>query len=172
MSKTSWNEEQLFSSDRQDWATPQALFDALNEEFFFVMDAAASPNNAKSALYITSEQDSLKESWGSVIVETGCDPTGAAVWLNPPYGRDIGKWIQKAYEESLNGLVVVVLTFCRSDTKWWHRWAMKAAEVRLIEGRIRFEGAPASAPAPSCLLIFDESRRLPRFTTTNTLPRK
>jgi len=169
MSDSSWNEEQLFSSERHDWATPQALFDRVDLEFGFVLDAAAAPHNTKCRSYLSVEDDSLSCNWAEIAKSTS--DTGA-VWLNPPYGRDIGKWIQKAYEESLKGLTVVVLTFCRSDTLWWHQWAMKAAEVRLIKGRIRFEGASASAPAPSCLLIFDESRRLPRFTAVNDLPRR
>lgn len=162
-----WNEDQLFSSDRQDWATPRALFDALDSEFSFALDAAASTNNAKCENYITKEEDSLGLCWHSRVP---C--SDSSIWLNPPYGRDIGKWIKKAYEESLKGMTVVVLTFCRSDTKWWHRWAMKACEVRLIEGRVRFEGATASAPAPSCLLVFNESKRLPTFTVVNDLPRR
>ena len=165
MSDTSWNKEQLFSSEKHDWATPQALFTRVDFEFGFVLDAAASPHNTKCRDHLSVKDDALSCDWTAIagdISDTG------AVWLNPPYGRDIGKWIQKAYEESCKGLVVVVLTFCRSDTKWW----MKASEVRLIKGRVRFEGAPSSAPAPSCLLIFDESKRLPKFTVIDDLPRR
>jgi len=156
----SWNQDQLFASKRQDWGTPQALFDVLDAEFHFDLDAAASPHNAKCERYISEE--SLSAPWHRF---------GTHVWLNPPYGREIGKWIQKAYLESVAGACVVCLTFARTDTRWWHRWALRAAEIRLIEGRITFEGASASAPAPSCLLIFDEQRRSPRFVST-VLPRK
>ena len=163
MTDTAWNNEQLYSSRRQDWATPQALFDALDAEFGFVLDAAASEHNAKCRRWIGA--DSLERDWVRPL-HLG------AVWLNPPYGKEIGQWVEKAYRESLNGGCVVVLTFVRSDTKWWHEWAMKAAEIRLIKGRIKFEGAPSSAPAPSCLLIFDEGRRVPQFKTVTNLPRK
>jgi len=172
MSQTSWNDDQLFSSEKHDWATPQALFDVLDDEFCFELDAAASSINAKCAAYITEEHDALSISWRTALTDAGADPVEASIWLNPPYGRSIGKWIEKAHREAVDGCVVVVLTFCRTDTKWWHQWAMKAAEVRLIEGRIRFEGATASAPAPSCLLIFDERKRLPRFTVETDLPRR
>ncbi len=159
---TAWNDDQLYSSKKQDWATPQALFDALNEEFGFVIDAAASEHNAKCNTYLST--NSLSYPWAELSEYR-------SVWLNPPYGKDIGQWVEKAYKESKRGCCVVVLTFVRSDTKWWHDWAMKAAEIRLIKGRIKFEGAAASAPAPSCLLIFDESRRVPQFTTATDLPR-
>lgn len=161
---TAWNEDQLYSSKKQDWETPQALFDALHDEFDFGLDAAANAENAKCFQFI--EEDSLHANWAYAV------PGTHAIWLNPPYGKDIGEWIEKAYRESLKGCTVVVLTFVRSDTKWWHDWAMKAAEIRLIKGRIKFEGAPSSAPAPSCLLIFDESRRVPQFTTVTDLPRR
>jgi len=159
-----WNEEQLFSSKNNDWGTPWSLFEAIDAEFHFALDAAASSENAKCAHYVTEKDDGLSQSW----LDLG---KGGAVWLNPPYGRGIGDWIEKAYRESVKGCVVVCLTFCRTDTKWWHDWAMKAAEIRLIPGRVTFGGSKAGAPAPSCLLVFDETKRLPRFTVQE-LPRK
>lgn len=74
--------------------------------------------------------------------------------MNPPYGKEIAKWMKKAYEESLKGATVVCLTFARTDTKWWHDYAMKAAEIRFIKGRVRFEGADSSAPFPSVVIVF------------------
>ena len=97
MSDTSWNKEQLFSSEKHDWATPQALFTRVDFEFGFVLDAAASPHNTKCRDHLSVKDDALSCDWTAIagdISDTG------AVWLNPPYGRDIGKWIQKAYEES------------------------------------------------------------------------
>ena len=161
---SSWNGEQLFSADRNDWATPWALFNEVDREFCFSLDAAASASNTKCRRYLTKEDDALSKDWA-------VESAGGAVWLNPPYGRRIGLWIQKAFETSQDGVPVVCLTFCRSDTKWWHDWAMKAAEIRLIPGRVTFEGATAGAPAPSCLIVFDESRRSPRFIT-QALPRR
>lgn len=159
-----WDKDTLFSSKKQDWSTPRALFDTLNEEFNFTLDAAASPDNYLVSNYITEEVDSLNEDWE----QWG---GGGAVWLNPPYGRAIPKWIEKAYLESKKGICVVCLVFCRSDTRWWHQWAMRSAEIRLIPGRISFGGSKAGAPAPSCLLIFDEERKTPQFRT-QTLPRR
>ena len=160
---TAWNKEQLYSSKKQDWATPQGLFDVVDREFAFGLDAAATAENTKCFHFISEE--SLDQDWEALR------PGHHAVWLNPPYGKEIGKWVEKAYRESVKGCTVVVLTFARTDTKWWHDWAMRAAEIRLIKGRVKFVGATASAPAPSCLLIFDEGRRIPQFTTVTDLPR-
>ena len=160
----SWNEQQLFSSKRQDWATPWALFTEVSKEFNFVLDAAASKENRKCPNYFSVEDDALKQDWA-------IKAKGESVWLNPPYGRNIGVWIKKAYQESAKGCTVVCLTFARTDTRWWHDWAMKAAEIRLIPGRVTFIGGKSAAPAPSCLIVFDEKRRMPTFKT-QYLPRK
>jgi len=74
--------------------------------------------------------------------------------MNPPYGKKIGVWIAKAYQESRNGAVVVCLIPSRTDTVWWHDYIMRAAEIRFVRGRLRFEGAKASAPFPNALVIF------------------
>ncbi len=153
----------LYSSDEQKWATPRALFDALDLEFAFELDAAADASNAKCRRYLTEADDSLTVEWSTV--------TDGAVWLNPPYGRGIGAWIRKAAEESRKGLVVVCLVFARTDTAWWHDYAMRAAEIRLIPGRVTFGDAKNSAPAPSCVLVFDEARKRPHFITQE-LPRR
>jgi len=166
MSNPSWNQDQLFSSAKEDWGTPQSLFDALDKEFQFTLDAAAKPCNAKCSVYITPDEDSL-----SVDISWTERSDGGNVWLNPPYSRGMGPWLEKAYRESLNGIAVVVLTFARTDTVWWHQWAMKAAEIRLIPGRVVFQGAKAGAPAPSCVIVFDEARRFPRFVA-QPLPRR
>lgn len=135
-----------FSSDNQTWSTPQDFFDRLNAEFGFTLDVCALPDSAKCANYFTPEIDGLSQPW-----EGAC-------WINPPYGREIGKWMKKAYEESLRGAVVVCLVPARTDTKWWHEYVMKAAEVRLVRGRLKFGNATASAPFPSAVVIFDRSK--------------
>lgn len=164
MTKSGWTEGQLFSSRRNDWATPWSLFNEVNKEFDFKLDAAASRGNAKVLKFYTVEEDGLSQDWAK-------DSDGGSVWLNPPYGREIADWVEKAHRESQKGCCVVVLTFVRTDTRWWNEFAMKAAEIRLIPGRISFGEGKNSAPAPSCLVIFDEKRRLPNFSVQR-LPRK
>lgn len=162
MTQQAWTAGRLFSSARQDWGTPDALFAAVDREFGFVLDAAATAENSKCAQYLSEAEDGLTQDWSRYE---------GAVWLNPPYGRAVGDWVRKACEESRRGVAVVVLTFARTDTKWWRDWAMQAAEIRLIPGRVTFAGADNCAPAPSCLLVFDERLRCPRFVMQE-LPRR
>lgn len=131
----------MFSSKTDEWETPQALFDQLNDEFNFTLDVCALPENAKCEAYFTPEQDGLKQEWTGVC------------WMNPPYGREIGKWVKKAYTEAQKGITVVCLLPSRTDTRWWHEYCMKG-EVRFIKGRLKFGKSNNSAPFPSAIVIF------------------
>ena len=73
--------------------------------------------------------------------------------MNPPYGRDIGKWMKKAFEESQKEATIVCLVPARTDTYWWHEYAMKG-EIRLIRGRLKFSNAQNGAPFPSAIVVF------------------
>ena len=75
-------------------------------------------------------------------------------WMNPPYGREIGKWVEKAYKSNA---VVVCLVPARTDTKWWHEFCMKSKEIRLVQGRLKFGGSKNSAPFPSAVVVFDSN---------------
>lgn len=135
----------LFSSATDDWATPQAFFDELNSEFLFTLDPCASPANAKCERYYTREQDGLFKDW-----------QGERVFCNPPYGREIAKWVHKCYIESRkkNTLVVALLP-ARTDTLWFHNLIYhKAREIRFIKGRLRFGGSDVNAPFPSMVVVF------------------
>jgi site-specific DNA-methyltransferase (adenine-specific) len=141
-------QQTLFSSDSGEWETPGDLFMELDNEFDFVLDAAATEQNTKCPDFISPEEDALKQSWQA----------GGAVWLNPPYGRGIDKWVKKSWEESQKGSIVVVLLPARTDTKWFHEFVYGRAEIRFIKGRIRFldgeRRARCPAPFPSMLAIY------------------
>ena len=140
----------MTSSVDMKWSTPQAWFDYLDLEFDFTLDPCCTHKTAKCAKHFTSKEDGLSKSWG--------DET---VFMNPPYGREIGKWVKKAYEASLKGAKVVCLIPARTDTKWWYKYCLKASGILFVKGRIKFEcdGKPlgVSAPFPSCFVIFDSS---------------
>ena len=140
----------MFSSEKDDWETPQDLFDALNSEFGFSVDVCASNKNAKVTRFWNRDMDSLGIPWVQWAEANDLPPV---FWMNPPYGREIGKWIQKAYEESQGGGTVVCLVPSRTDTRWWHDYCM-LGEVRFIRGRLKFGGANNSAPFPSAIVIF------------------
>ena len=132
----------LFQSATSEWATPQWLYEALHAEFGFTLDPCATATNAKCAQYFTRAEDGLRQNWGR---ET--------VFMNPPYGRQLSAWMQKAFTASLRGALVVCLIPARTDTDWWHRYAMRG-EIRFLKGRLRFGQATSSAPFPSAVVIF------------------
>lgn len=135
----------LYSSNTDEWYTPQPFFDALNNEFHFTLDACATPDNAKCPQFYTRQDDALLQDWHG------------RVWMNPPYGSEIPKWIRKAYRESQRTAeVVVCLLPARTDTAWWHDYCAKAGpeNIRFVRGRIKFGGAKWNAPFPSAIVIF------------------
>jgi phage N-6-adenine-methyltransferase len=136
----------LFSSDSDEWGTPQDLFDVLNTEFRFTLDVAASDDNHKCERYFTQATDGLKQSWSN-----------ERCWLNCPYSG-CADWMAKAYAESQAGALVVCLIPSRTDTRYWHEFVMQASQIRFIKGRLKFEmpGQPKSnsAPFPSAIVVF------------------
>ncbi|PTK81958.1 phage N-6-adenine-methyltransferase [Staphylococcus haemolyticus] len=133
-----------YSSKSNEWATPQNLFDELNEEFNFTLDPCATDENAKCSKYFTIEDDGLSKDWSNEVV-----------FMNPPYGREIKKWIKKAYEESLNGATVVCLIPARTDTTYWHDFIFdKADDIRFLRGRLKFGNSKNSAPFPSAIVVY------------------
>ncbi|MCR8994500.1 phage N-6-adenine-methyltransferase [Brevibacillus laterosporus] len=135
--------EGMFTSSTDLWETPQDFFNQLNQEFGFQLDVCALPENAKCERYFSPDEDGLQQEWTGIC------------WMNPPYGRQIGKWIKKAYESSLNGATVVCLIPARTDASWWHNYCMKG-EIRLVKGRLKFGGSKWNAPFPNALVIFKE----------------
>lgn len=134
----------MFSSASDNWATPQELFNQLNNEFAFTLDPCASAYNAKCAQYYAKEQDELKQNW-----------SGQRVFCNPPYGREIGKWVEKCSEEARkDNTLCVMLIPARTDTKWFHDFIYNKAEVRFLKGRLKFGNSTNSAPFPSMIVIF------------------
>jgi site-specific DNA-methyltransferase (adenine-specific) len=138
----------LFSSSGNEWETPDWLWEELDIEFNFDLDAAASEENAKLSFYYTEEDDALGQPWYN-RVEGVCN-----IWVNPPYGRGIVEWVRKAYIESQRGATVVVLLPARTDTAWFHDWVLGRAEIRFLRGRLKFSGSENSAPFPSMVVVY------------------
>jgi len=119
----------MMTSNTDQWATPQAFFDECDKEFGpFTLDVCAGLDNAKVWRFFDKDMDGLSRKWEGVC------------WMNPPYGKGIGDWMRKAYDSHKNGAVVVCLVPARTDTAWWHDYAMKG-EVRFIRGRLKFGDA-------------------------------
>jgi site-specific DNA-methyltransferase (adenine-specific) len=134
--------EGMFTSRTDEWTTPQAIFEALDKEFHFDSDAAATPENAKCKNFFT--KDDLMPDWSKF----------KSIFLNPPYSQN-PEFMKKAYETGTYGSsTVVVLSPCRTDTRWWHNYAMQASEIWFIKGRVKYGGGKQSPPFPSCIIIF------------------
>lgn len=131
-----------YSSDTDLWSTPWEFFRGLDREFRFALDVCAIRENAKCGRFFSPEEDGLAQQWSGVC------------FMNPPYGRAIGRWVEKAFTESRRGALVVCLLPARTDTGWWQDFVMRAAEIRLVRGRLKFGTAEHSAPFPSAVVVF------------------
>lgn len=137
----------LYSSERDNWATPQDFYEKLDAEFHFTLDPCADEQNRKCDKYYTMETDGLLQDW-----------SGETVFANPPYGREIGRWVKKCYDESRKpGTTVVMLVHARTDTRWFHDYIYGKAEIRFVKGRLKFGGSKNSAPFPSMVVVFRNS---------------
>ncbi|HCE2128184.1 TPA: phage N-6-adenine-methyltransferase [Vibrio parahaemolyticus] len=156
------NNKLFFSSARsgtskQDkWQTPPAVFEKLNEEFNFTLDATAEPETALCDHYFTIDDDALTQGWGNQMV-----------YCNPPYSQ-LKDFAKKAQEEAKKGATVVMLVPARTDTKAFHDY-LSHGEVRLIKGRLKFlmEGKEQdAAPFPSMVCVMGKDREQKIGTTT------
>lgn len=144
----------MMSSVRQDWATPRRLFEMLDREFRFTLDVCATPETATCDEFFT--QGALDRAW--VPSKDG------SVWCNPPYGREIAKWVEKAHREArhLHSKVrIVMLLPARTDTSWFHDYCLMG-EIRFLRGRLQFDDRPnriGRCPFPSMLVIFSPIKK-------------
>ena len=138
------------TSNKDDWETPQDLFESLDLTYHFGLDAASTHENAKCKDHYTAEDDGLAQSWQGY----------GTVWCNPPYGRTSPKWIEKMAKEARGGVCIVALLPARTDTRAFHEYIYNKPNVRIefIRGRLKFEVngvAGQSAPFPSMLVYFN-----------------
>ena len=131
-----------FSSKTCLWSTPPETFKRLDFIHSFNLDPCATAENTTCPKFFTEKDNGLKQDW-----------SGYRVFMNPPYGREIKHWMKKAYEESLKGALVVCLVPSRTDTQWWHDYAVKG-RIQYLKGRLKFGNATNSAPFPSAVVVF------------------
>jgi len=130
-----------------EWSTPSATLRsglALIDEMIF-LDVCATEENRQFRDYFSKETDALKQEWTMNF------------FMNPPYS-EVSTWMQYASQQvKKNKVVGLILTFAKTDTKWWHNFVEGKCEVYFIKGRIRFkkDGVQSknSAPYPSCWII-------------------
>lgn len=132
--------------------TSPEVFDPLNERFWFTIDVAALPRNAKCKRFWTPDDDALAQSWA-----------GERVWCNPPYS-EIEPWVEKAHAEVDAELIVMLLPANRTEQGWWQRQIEQqrragAIDVEFLPGRLRFiafdahEIKPNERPPFGCCLV-------------------
>lgn len=149
-----------YSSASNEWTTPQDLFTLIDTEFHFTLDPCCQHDTAKCVKHFTPTENGLKQSWAN---ET--------VFMNPPYGREIKKWLRKAFLESQTyGATVVCLIPARTDTSYWHEYVMQASEIRCIRGRVKFGNGAQPAPFPSAIVIFAPRNFSARLTSYSLKP--
>jgi phage N-6-adenine-methyltransferase len=129
----------LFSSATGKWSTPRELYDALDAEFSFTLDPCPMDDAERIMDY-----DGLARSWA-----------GQRVFCNPPYGRGVWQWLDKAREAD----VAVFLLPSRTDTQWFHDYGLNADEIRFVKGRLKFGEAKAGAPFPSVILVYRSEKK-------------
>jgi site-specific DNA-methyltransferase (adenine-specific) len=134
----------LFSSNTDEWRTPRWFFAKLNRRFHFTLDAAATKENATCARYFSKKDDGLKQDWKK-----------HRVFLNPPYCRQISRWLIKAFDASQRGALVVVLLPGRISSRWFHNHVLGKARIEFIRGRLKFGKADNGAPFDSLLAIYE-----------------
>lgn len=125
-----------------EWGTPRWLYEALDQEFHFDMDVCASKENHKCDTYFTKEIDALTQEWGE------------SNFCNPPYSDQM-PWAEKAMEQALSGRGTVMLAMCDSSTEFFKYCYRNALEIRLINHRIKFDGAKGSPRFASMIVIFN-----------------
>lgn len=137
----------LMTSNQEAWETPDDMFAALDAEFDFDLDVCADAANAKLNHYYDKQIDAFAQPWVGRI------------WMNPPYGKEIKKWVARAHRavETHEAEVVVCLLPARIGSRWWVQHVLQADEIREVQGRLRFKGALSGAPFPSVVVIFKRS---------------
>ncbi len=172
-----------------DQCTPRDLFDALWEEHGGLdMDVACLPHQHTAkrvlenggAICVPSSAAYTTPHWlkalpyarpSQVLVDGLAQPWHGKVWLQPPYGLALRKWVPKAVHEvgCGNAELVVALLPAKTDTIWWQKYVLtqvteegyecesyptKPVEIRFIKGRLTFEGFPAPAGHASAIVVW------------------
>lgn len=132
------------------WETPMYFFKLLDNEFNFTLDPCASKENRKCKKFYSEETNGLIRDW-----------KGETAFVNPPFS-DIKEWVRKCYNEGQKDKTTVVMIIpSRTDTKYWHKFVMKAHEIRFCVGRVNFlrngEKAKNGSAFPLSVVIFKKS---------------
>lgn len=152
----------LFSTGNQEWRTPLWLLKHLEERIGmkFVLDAAATDENALCKNWYTKEENALVQDWVAETRKAEFEqcvfPYQGMVWCNPPYGRNESlRWAAKGYESCRErGAVICMLLPARTDAEFFHRYIAGKAFFYIIESRLKFSNSESGAPFPSIVALW------------------
>jgi len=142
------------SSKSAEWESPPEIFREYDKDYHFTLDVCANAKNALCKTFFDKSMDGLSQDWGTHVC-----------WMNPPYGREIGKWVRKAFESAKAGATVVCFLPARTDTRWWHEYVMRG-EIRFLRGRFKLQNRAfpsyrddlshktSPAPFPCAMVVF------------------
>jgi len=149
------NKKNSFKSNSIEYSTPLAIVQPLINEFSITKDVCASQTNHKLPDYWSKEDDALTKDWIGKC------------WMNPPFDRNLAKWVRKASDEAdKNGGTKVCLIPVRSNTKWWAELSIKS-EIRFINGEVNFNDEPRGLWMGMCIIIFGEQAKKGTFSIIN-----
>lgn len=134
----------LASSDRPDWNTPENVLALIRRFGVIGLDPCSNANSLVGAAEewsLERDGDSLPKDW------TGY----GLIYVNPPYGSEIVPFARKMQDEGKRGAEIIALLPARTDARWWQHHITSARAVCFWKGRLKFLGAPSSAPFPSAL---------------------
>ena len=148
----------MFTSNSTEWATPREFVKNYQREhrIKFFLDVAATGKNTVAPYYLDKQLNCLSVDWWENVDR---DPR-KWIWMNPPYGRSVGSFLAKAVFEAEKGCSIVTLLPSRTGTNWCYKYIWERASlVQFVKGRIKFIGAPSSAPFDSVVAVFEKKRR-------------
>jgi len=114
------------------FATPDWLFDRLNKQYNFALDAAAVSHNTKCPIFISPEMDALKQNWGKWS-------NGGAVFCNPPFST-VGKWVEYGWQQAQSGITVVMIVPLWQSQDWFKEYVWGKGECRCIGRKATYKG--------------------------------
>lgn len=137
---------------RDDWETPVQLFDALDRIFRFDVDAAADDSNHKVDRWLTGP--CRGDEWCGCGLCARWAAYGHSIWLNPPYGTGLDRWVSNCAASALDGATVVALLPNGTDTDWFKQVWLTASEIWFLSGRVQFVGSTSSNPKGSIVAVW------------------
>ena len=152
--KKSFYKETALTSLNEVWTTPPHIIESLIDVFgVFDLDPCSETSdnkkrNSRAKIGYTAKDNGLKKPWFGTV------------FVNPPYGRTVGQWVEKCYSEAKKGntKTVIGLLASRTDTKYFHHYISEKADIYFIKGRLKFGDGTSPAPFPSILVVWTSEK--------------